>query len=155
VFHVECKNCHSWATADCSCPPELAELPFHLPACKLADIGAVVTCPPDSGCCQLPHSHDANAMTCPGLTGGIGHPGEPCPHPDPVTCPAHVSSTSPMAGTPAHLYVPEGAKRALSREPLACPGGHCGLGVKGCTICRPVTITMLPGTANITVSMGA
>jgi hypothetical protein len=153
VFHVECKRCHSWATADCSCPPELADLPFHLPGCKLNDMGAVVTCPPGSGCCQLAHSHDAAAMACPGLTGA--HAGQPCPHPDPVLCPTHISSTSPAAGTPAHQVLLGGGGRALVSEPLECPGGHCGPGVKDCTVCRPVTITMLPGTANITVSLGA
>jgi hypothetical protein len=146
VFHVECKRCHAWAIADCSCPPELADLPLHLPACSLNDIGAALTCLPGAGCCPVPHSHDAAAMACPGLAGA--HAGEPCPHPDPVLCPAHVSSTSPHAGTPAHLIVP-GVK-----TPLECPGGHCGVGVKDCTVCRPVTITMLPGAANITVSLG-
>jgi hypothetical protein len=59
-----------------------------------------------------------------------------------------------MSGTPAHLVFSGGGGRALASEPLECPGGHCGVGVKDCTVCRPVTITMLPGAANITVSLG-
>ena len=31
----------------------------------------------------------------------------------------------------------------------SCPGGHCGLGVDGCTVCRPITITVLPGDTNL------
>jgi hypothetical protein len=36
-----------------------------------------------------------------------------------------------------------------------CPGGHCGLGVDGCTVCRPITILALRGTTQIKVDGGA
>jgi hypothetical protein len=36
-----------------------------------------------------------------------------------------------------------------------CPGGHCGLGIAGCSVCRPITITALPGTTGINAGTGA
>ncbi len=30
-----------------------------------------------------------------------------------------------------------------------CPGGHCAKGVDGCTVCRPVTITIPPGSGPV------
>jgi len=142
MFLDQCRTCPAWGTAECGCPPELDSLPWHHPDCKLNDIGAVVSCK----CCTQDHSHDQAAMACPGLAGA--HAGEPCPHPDPVLCPAHISSTSPHAETPAHLVLDSVS------APLECPGGHCGPDVKGCTVCRPVIITMLPGGADITVKLG-
>jgi hypothetical protein len=67
------------------------------------------------GCCTLDHNHDAAANACPGA--GVNHEGAPCPAPQ--TC------------------------IALTPPDEDCPGGHCGLGVEGCTVCRPVTITIM------------
>jgi hypothetical protein len=93
-----------------------------------------VLCLPESGCCQEAHSHDQAANACPGIT--LGHPGAPCAAADPDRCLSHSGGHS--------------AARDLSPEERVrrtgtCPGGHCGPGVPGCTICRPVTITLLPG----------
>ncbi len=30
-----------------------------------------------------------------------------------------------------------------------CPGGHCGLGQPGCTVCRPMIIAGMPGSSQI------
>jgi hypothetical protein len=72
------------------------------------------------GCCTQtdpetgqPHHHGRAAEACPG-NGGAGHEGAPCPHPNPAVC---------IRLTPAGED---------------CPGGHCGIGVDGCTVCRPV-----------------
>lgn len=76
---------------------------------------------PDSalecGCCTQPHHHGQAANACPGAGGN--HTGAPCPEPD--TC------------------------IALTPPGEDCPGEHCGLGVDGCTVCRPITITLLGG----------
>jgi hypothetical protein len=69
------------------------------------------------GCCdgsQHPGmTHGQYAASCTGDE-GAGHPGEPCSHQDPLAC-TRVS--------------PPGEQ---------CPGGHCGPGVAGCTVCRPL-----------------
>jgi hypothetical protein len=31
-------------------------------------------------------------------------------------------------------------------KPPPCPGGHCHVSIPDCAVCRPLTITMLPGT---------
>jgi hypothetical protein len=87
----------------------------HLEGCPFNDFGAALRCPPGSGCCAEDHSHDAAANACPGA--GSGHAGAACPAPD-----------SCIAVTPAGQ---------------ACPGGHCAKGVPGCTVCRPITITVV------------
>jgi hypothetical protein len=75
----------------------------------LADPHATTWC----GCCTRPHHHGRNAAACPG-NNGTGHPGEPCPEMTPSRC---------------TVITPAGED---------CPGGHCGAGVTGCTVCRPV-----------------
>jgi hypothetical protein len=84
-------------------------------------------------CCTRDHHHGQAAEACPG-NGGIGHPGEPCPHPNPLAC----TVLTRTLATPVDLAPADGPAPAepAPREP--CPGGHCGAGVKGCTVCRPV-----------------
>jgi hypothetical protein len=89
------------------------------------DPDAALTCLPGSDCCPKDHHHGENASACPG-----GH--GPCPAPD--RCPV-------WAGLQPH--VPGSPVRDTSAGP--CPGGHCGPGVPGCTVCRPLTITVMPG----------
>lgn len=71
-------------------------------------------------CCTQDHDHGIAAASCPG-DGGIGHPGEPCSHPSPRAC---------------TVVTPAGED---------CPGGHCGAGVNGCTVCRPVIHFVVAG----------
>jgi hypothetical protein len=67
---------------------------------------ALITCPPDSDCCQLDHGHD---QACKG-----GH-GE-------------------CSLAKCSVLTPEGEE---------CPGGHCGIGVEGCTACRSLKVTLV------------
>src|SRR5260221_2535974 len=30
-----------------------------------------------------------------------------------------------------------------------CPGGHCAKGIEGCTGCRPLTVTVMPGSVTL------
>jgi hypothetical protein len=80
-------------------------------------------------CCPEDHDHVAVSNGCPGAghtvdttplddgtfrvtpVEGAGHAGAPCPHEDP---------TFGCGVTPAGIE---------------CPGGHCGYGVEGCTVC--------------------
>jgi hypothetical protein len=39
-------------------------------------------------------------------------------------------------------------------ETEGCAGGHCAPGVDGCTVCRPITITGMPGAVSITTALG-
>lgn len=71
---------------------------------------AVLNC----GCCSQLHDHDESANSCRGIQ--EGHPGQACSEADPLTCVA---------------VTPEGED---------CPGEHCGAGVIGCAVCRPVNI---------------
>lgn len=90
-----------------------------------ADPDTGLTCPPDSACCQDGHHHGNAAASCPGGHGA-------CPSPD--ACPVWL-------GMQPHL--PGSRIRDTSAGP--CPGGHCGLGVDGCAVCRPLKIELLPG----------
>lgn len=62
-------------------------------------------------CCPVDHNHGDAANEC-----AREHAGVPCSHPDPLAC----------------TY--------LSPAGEQCPGGHCGLGVPGCTVCRPIAL---------------
>jgi hypothetical protein len=70
-------------------------------------------------CCTQGHHHGEAAASCPG-NDGVGHPGEPCPQPNPAACTV--------------MAPPDGELDA----DWTCPGGHCGVGVAGCTVCRPL-----------------
>jgi hypothetical protein len=118
-----CKGCATVAYADCSCPegydPHTAG---HLTPCPMGNLGAQVVCPPGSACCQVQHDHDAAGNACEG-----GH--TVCP--EPATCQL-------WAAVLTHPGTPDEA-------PDSCPGGHCGAGVPGCAVCRPITIIVPPG----------
>lgn len=77
-------------------------------------------------CCPEPHRHEAAANGCPGA--GLNHDGAPC----------HLDG----GGLDCLVVTPPG-------EP--CPGAHCGLGVDGCTVCRPCVIEF---TGIVAVGMG-
>ena len=121
-FKVECNNCHTSQVVDCICGPGVQG---HYAGCPMLDLGATVICPPDTDCCHEDHSHDTAANGCPGA--GLRHEGVACPHPD--------------GGAGCLVVTPPG-------EP--CPGGHCHVSLPDCTVCRPVTITMLAGSAMVT-----
>jgi hypothetical protein len=138
VLMIQCNGCGTTAFADCICPtkgldPSVAGQ--HHPECDFTDLGATVTCPPGSGCCQEPHSHDAAANACPG-----GHEKAACPAP--AACPHWQLHTAALAVE--GLKVPSGD----------CPGGHHGLGVKGCAVCRPVTISVPRSSVALTPTTG-
>ena len=131
MLHIQCNGCRTSAYVDCACATigHDPAVSGHHPQCQMADLGATVTCPRDSGCCDgSAHpgiSHDAAANACPEV-----HEGHACAHPDPAACPV-------WANTPG-----DGA----------CPGGHHGKGVRDCTVCRPVTITVMPGSTVLQLS---
>jgi hypothetical protein len=99
---------------------------LHCPKCgawavvpDLRDPDAALQC----SCCPLDHHHGQAASSCPGIT--AGHPGVACHRVDHENC---------------QLRTPLG-------EP--CPGGHCTPGDPDCRVCRPITITPLPGAINV------
>lgn len=112
--------------------------------------GAAVRC----ACCPEDHDHDVAANSCPWQ--GHAHVDADCPHqvgecPHWASVQAGHTGNHPLAhpGTgriaAVRLYtqdqpIPDG--HTLVTE-MACPGGHCGPGVDGCTVCRPVTVTVL------------
>jgi len=87
-----------------------------------SNLDAALSC----NCCPENHDHAANANSCPGAN--LNHPDASCPHPD--------------GGIACNVVTQVGDD---------CPGGHCGVGIAGCTVCRPVIITLLPGTAQMTM----
>jgi hypothetical protein len=123
-----CKGCGTVAYADCSCPdgydPHTAG---HLPGCAMGDLDGQVVCT-GSGCCQEDHDHAATANACPAKG---GHPAGSCPNP---------SSCELWTNVRSHHEDPD-----ADGLPVSCPGGHCGFGVPGCTVCRPITIIVPPG----------
>jgi hypothetical protein len=129
------------AFLECTCPPGHTEnVGAHHPECSHRDIDAAVTCPPGSDCCQQDHDHAAAANACHG-----GHE-DPCPEP-PGKCRAWNTAT---ADARHPLY--EGGHPLLGADHQPgddipdCPGGHCHKDVRGCGVCRPLVITILPGT---------
>jgi len=127
-----CKGCGTTATVDCACPPELADLPVHGGECLLNDPDSAHDCACCDGAGHDGQSHGAAAAACPGGHGA-------CPAPD--TCEVWAGVT---ANTRHPLY--DGP------PPGPCPGGHCGLGVDGCAVCRPLTIIAPAGSAAITMA---
>lgn len=146
---LTCKGCAATAMVPCTCPPEMADLPFHAPGCPTGDPDAQLICAPGSSCCADSHgglSHGKWASTCPG--GSFNHPGEPCPAPD--TCGVWHGMARAVAdldpGNPQHMAV-KAELEAMYGRPVAgpCPGGHCARGVAGCRVCRPITVSWIGG----------
>ena len=127
-----CKGCGTTSTVVCSCPPELADAPVHAGDCGMSDPDAAH---PDCCCDGTSHagqSHAEAANACPGWHGAC---------PTPRACPVWEGAT---ANTRHPLY--DGP------EPGDCPGGHCGPGVDGCAVCRPLLIIAPAGSAAITMA---
>jgi hypothetical protein len=122
ALHIQCQGCLTWEIVDCICPPGLGA---HVSACPVDDLDAQVNCagPLSANCCKVAHNHGKAANACLG-----DHAEAPCSSGDPAKC-------SVWANT-------EGDGD--------CPGGHCGVGVDGCTVCRPITITVLAGSVQMT-----
>jgi hypothetical protein len=121
---------------ECTCPPGyVAAAGAHQPGCTHENIDAAVRCAPGSGCCTEDHDHGAAANACP-----AAHDGAACPEPDVcrVWKGAIADASHPLSDGSHPLY--EGT------TPPPCPGGHCHKDVDGCTVCRPLIITVLPGT---------
>lgn len=138
MLRIECQGCHTSAYADCTCPAighNPAASGAHHPNCPLDDLGAVVTCRDGFDCCDgSAHpavSHDVAASACPG-----GHDGADCPEPE--TCPVWAGMT---ADTRHPSYT--------GKPPGPCPGSHCHKDLDGCTVCRPVSVEVMPGGASI------
>jgi hypothetical protein len=156
ILRVSCNGCGSAAYVDCACESlghdtstaskvvqvgsGSRTVPAHHPACPFDDLGATVVCPPGSGCCDgSAHpdmSHDAYAMTCEHID--IGTHGD-CP--EPGTCKS-------WYGMHDHRY----EHVVNETAPPPCPGGHCHQDLPDCTVCRTVTIEVLPG--NVQVGLG-
>lgn len=116
------------AYLDCNCPPEVRGTDFHVDTCPLKNIDEQIVCAPGSSCCKVDHDHGAAANAC-----ATDHSAHECVTPK---------------GCPVHQGQNADAHRALAEagEPVPdCPGGHCALGVQGCAVCRPLIITVMPG----------
>ena len=135
MFHVQCRACGTSAYVDCTCPPgHDPVIAGHLPAvavgnttvaaCPMTDLGATVICPPGSGCCD--------GSSHPGLSHDLAaHLG----HPNMVAWLAAASPAVTAAGEPDHEPDHDGEHAA---------------GNPDCAVCRPVTITVMPGSAQLT-----
>ncbi len=131
-----CPGCQTQAFLECTCPPGyLAAAGEHRASCSHADLDAQVTCPPGSDCCAEDHDHAAAANACAG-----GHDGVSCPEPD--ACAVWKGATADAS----HPLFDENHPLFGGNDPGGCPGGHCHKDVKGCGVCRPLVITVLPGT---------
>lgn len=89
---------------------------------------------PGCVCCTADHVHDESANTCSGE-----HAGTACPH---AGSDLIRSLVHPETHEVTEFHGDEACIAAsLPGEP--CPGGHCGLGVPGCAVCRPVSLIFL------------
>lgn len=97
-----------------------------------------------NGCKQVgfAQNHQApdGALDCECCPGGKGHPVLPDGRPD------HAAMANSCSGQHDGSACPDGTN-CIVLTPLGedCPGGHCAKGVEGCTVCRPITITVPPG----------
>lgn len=136
MLQVLCPGCLTQAFLECTCPPGFADAAGqHQPGCSHHRPDVMVRCPPGSSCCQEDHDHAAAADACPG-----GHDDAACPEPD---------SCRMWQGAIADAFHPasDGSHPLYEgKKPPPCPGGHCHKDVDGCTVCRPLVITVLPGT---------
>jgi hypothetical protein len=96
----------------------------------MANIDASVICPSDSDCCQESHDHAAHAASC-----ATDHAAEGHDCATPGSCPVWRN-----AKADEHREL-----RKTGQDVPDCPGGHCGLGVTDCAVCRPLIITLPPG----------
>lgn len=141
-YHVQCPVSGVSAYPDCACPPtvDLVAIGGHLDGCPMGNLGALITCPPDSGCCQADHGpggHDGAANACPGGHGDC---------PEPATCALWKPVKAHHAAVRDSLEHPE-HRAAYEMPPDDCPGGHCHKALDDCTVCHPVVITAMPGSA--------
>jgi hypothetical protein len=150
-YHVECRRddgggCHTSAYIDCICPPEMAGVPGHLEGCPMGDPDAQITCPPGSDCCQVDHSGDPARRGHALLACPTDHADHPCPYP------RNCGLWAPVVAHHARLRK-LGDPAALS-PPEDCPGGHHGYGVQDCGVCRPVVVTLMPGSVQLQRAAG-
>lgn len=138
---LQCNGCGSQVFTDCACPPghDAAAAGAHHDSCPHSDLDGQLAC----RCCPENHDHAAAANACPG-----GHDDAPCP--EPRDCRlwknATVDARHPLYEGGHPLLAPGHRKG----DPVPdCPGGHCHKDVPGCAICRPVTITVIPGSTTI------
>jgi hypothetical protein len=125
------------AFLECSCPPgHTQNVGAHHPECSHRDIDAAIQC----GCCPADHDHAAAANACPG-----GHEDAGCPVPGNCTLwkGATADAAHPLYEGGHPLL---GPYHRLADGIPPCPGGHCHKDVPGCTVCRPLIITVMPGT---------
>lgn len=144
---AQCPGCMNQVFLECTCPPGHTEnVGAHHPECSHANIDSHVTCDPastDPRCCLLDHDHAAAANACPG-----GHDDAPCPEP-PGQCRVWKGA---IADAFHPLFQPGTHPLFSGDTPPPCPGGHCHKQVSGCTVCRPLLLTMLPGSAEVTLA---
>jgi hypothetical protein len=143
MLHVQCRGCLTSAYLDCHCEllgHDLAGVGAHAAGCPFADLGAQVVCPPGSPCCKQDHSHDATANACP-----QNHGTAPCPNPG--RCETWEQQKRDVVNLDPDVHGQ--LKASLAHITGDCPGGHCGFGVPGCTVCRPVTVTVMPGSVHL------
>lgn len=105
--------------------------------CLTCGTAAFADCSCPDGWEPMIHGHITPEVAA--MAAQAGMTVEPCAFANPdamVTCPA---------GGPCCQQDHDHAAAAN-----ACPGGHdCGLGVDGCTVCRPLTITVVPGSTQV------
>jgi hypothetical protein len=148
-FHAMCPGCTTSAYLDCTCPASFdpASAGMHLAGvCVLADPDGAVICAEgsdDPRCCHDDHDHAAQANGCPGGHGDC---------PEPATCALHRSVKAHHAAMMAAAAEANGDRAAMvlpPEPPDDCPGGHCHWELDECTVCRPLIIAAMPGSARL------
>jgi hypothetical protein len=153
VYHIQCRGCGTSAFADCACErlghdPSVAGA--HHPQCPMTDPDGLVACPPGSACCQDDHSGDPDRRGHALLACAVDHSAAACP--EPAGCHLWASVKAHHASMAAHQAAPGAELRdAWPAEDLPddCPGGHHGLGVEGCGVCRALVVTAVGAGATL------
>jgi len=155
MYTVTCPQSGMSAVVACACHlvgHNAVEAGEHHERCQMNSLTSNLACPPEAGCCQVDHDHEAAAVCA------QDHPMD-CP--DPGGCLLHQSNKAHYAAMVAHAEADHGPRDTWADQglhqmlavaqamepPDECPGGHCHKDIPGCNVCHPVIITAGVGTA--------
>src|SRR5215467_13940066 len=121
MYTVTCPQSGMSTVVACACHQvghDAAAAGAHHERCQMNNLTSNLACPPEAGCCQEAHDHEATANACPG-----GH-GD-CPVPDDCRLWGSVLAhhAAAKAAHAEHGGGPDHFAASMVEPPDACPGG--------------------------------
>jgi hypothetical protein len=158
VISVQCPSCQTQVFLECTCPLDyLLAAGQHQTGCTHENVDVHVICPPEmrrsakrpDGCCPEDHDHGLTGNRCRESRGlradeAFPHAGVPCPEPDSCrTWRFMIADALHPLSDGTHPLLAKPVKDGVVPP---CPGGHCHRLIEDCAVCRPLVITVMPGT---------